>query len=78
MHNYTNKMNINVHHQLLDLADWIKIDFEATANLEDQLLSGYGEKIILHFEEYAHGARSPVIVFEGLQFCFACEEKRQW
>ena len=62
----TNKMNINVHHQLLDLADWIKIDFEATANLEEQLLSGYGEKIILHFEEYAHGARSPVIVFEGL------------
>ena len=62
----TNKMNINVHHQLLDLADWIKIDFEATANLEEQLLSGYGEKIILHFEEYAHGARSPVVVFEGL------------
>ncbi len=30
----TNKMNINVHHQLLDLADWVKIDFEATANLE--------------------------------------------
>ena len=62
----TNKMNINVHQQLLDLADWIKIDFEATANLEEQLLSGYGENIILHFEEYARGARSPVIVFEGL------------
>ena len=62
----TNKMNINVHRQLLDLAAWIKIDFEATANLEEKLLSGYGEKIILHFEEYAHGARSPVIVFEGL------------
>ena len=32
----TNKMNINVHHELLDLADWIKIDFEETANLEEQ------------------------------------------
>ena len=62
----TNKMNINVHKQLLDLADWIKIDFEATANLEKQLSLGYGDSIILHFEEYAHGARSPVIVFEGL------------
>ena len=60
-------MNVNVHHQLLDLADWIKIDFQATAYLEEQLLAGEGENIILHFEEYAHGARSPVIVFEGLQ-----------
>lgn len=63
----TNKMNVNVHHQLLDLADWIKIDFQATAYLEEQLLGGEGENIIKHFEEYAHGARSPVIVFEGLQ-----------
>ena len=63
----TNKMDVNVHHQLLDLADWIKIDFQATAYLEEQLLAGAGENIILHFEEYAHGARSPVIVFEGLQ-----------
>lgn len=63
----TNKMDVNVHHQLLDLADWIKIDFQATAYLEEQLLAGEGENIILHFEEYAHGARSPVIVFEGLQ-----------
>ena len=63
----TNKMNVNVHHQLLDLADWIKIDFQATAYLEEQLLAGEGDNIILHFEEYALGARSPVIVFEGLQ-----------
>ncbi|MBC8258983.1 MAG: hypothetical protein H8E38_08200 [SAR324 cluster bacterium] len=62
----TNKMDVNVHHQLLDLADWIKIDFQATAYLEEQLLAGDGENIIQHFEEYALGARSPVIVFEGL------------
>ncbi len=62
----TNKMDTNVHHQLLDLADWIKIDFQETASLEEQLMSGDGEKIIMHFEEYADGARSPVIVFEGL------------
>jgi len=63
----TNKMDVNVHHQLLDLADWIKIDFQATAYLEDQLSVGGGENIINHFEEYARGARSPVIVFEGLR-----------
>jgi len=63
----TNKMDINVHHQLLDLADWIKIDFQATAYLEEQLSVGGGENIINHFEEYARGAHSPVIVFEGLR-----------
>ena len=63
----TNKMDVNVHHQLLDLADWIKIDFHATAYLEEQLSVGGGENIINHFEEYARGARSPVIVFEGLR-----------
>ena len=63
----TNKMNVNVHHQLLDLADWIKIDFQATAYLEERLSAGAGKEIIMHFEEYALGARSPVIVFEGLQ-----------
>jgi len=63
----TNKMDVNVHHQLLDLADWIKIDYQATANLEEHLLSDRGKNIIIHFEEYARGARSPVIVFEGLQ-----------
>ncbi len=62
----TNKMDVNVHHQLLDLADWIKIDFQATAYLDEQFLIGGGENIINHFEEYARGARSPVIVFEGL------------
>ena len=62
----TNKMDTNVHHQLLDLADWIKIDFQATALLEEQLIAGNGDKIIFHFEQYAQGARSPVIVFEGL------------
>ena len=44
----TNKMDVNVHHQLLDLADWIKIDFQATAYLEDQLSVGGGENIINH------------------------------
>jgi len=63
----TNKMDVNLHHQLLDLADWIKIDYQATAYLEELLLVQEGEKIINHFEEYAKGARSPVIVFEGLQ-----------
>tara|TARA_Y100001970_G_C14187043_1_gene833190 strand:- start:689 stop:1684 length:996 start_codon:yes stop_codon:yes gene_type:complete len=63
----TNKMDVEVHHQLLDLADWIKIDFQATAYLEEQLALQGGEEIINHFEEYARGARSPVIVFEGLQ-----------
>ena len=63
----TNKMDINVHHQLLDLADWIKIDFQATSYLEEQLSVGGGEEIINHFEEYARGAHSPVIVFEGLR-----------
>ena len=62
----TNKMDVHVHHKLLDLADWIKIDFQATAYLEEQLLAGNGDNIIEHFQEYAHGARSPVIVFEGL------------
>ncbi len=63
----TNKMDVNVHHQLLDLADWIKIDFQATAYLEKQFTLLGGEKIIAHFEDYAKGSRSPVIVFEGLQ-----------
>ncbi|MCS5553170.1 MAG: hypothetical protein NZ878_07675, partial [SAR324 cluster bacterium] len=62
----TNKMDSHVHHQLLDLADWIKIDFQETALLEEQLIAGNGDKIIFHFEQYAQGARSPVIVFEGL------------
>ncbi len=62
----TNKMDDRVHHQLLDLADWIKIDFQATAYLESQLLKGSGEEILGHFEQYARGAKSPVIVFEGL------------
>ena len=62
----TNKMDSHVHLQLLDLADWIKIDFQATAVLEEQLIAGNGDKIIFHFEQYAQGARSPVIVFEGL------------
>jgi len=59
-------MDSHVHLQLLDLADWIKIDFQATALLEEQLIAGNGDKIIFHFEQYAQGARSPVIVFEGL------------
>ena len=42
-------MDVNVHHQLLDLADWIKIDFQATAYLEKQFTLLGGEKIIAHF-----------------------------
>ncbi len=62
----TNKMDVKVHQQLLKLADWIKIDFQATAKIEERLLAGDGEQILLHLELYAHGAGSPVIVFEGL------------
>jgi len=62
----TNKMDARVHQKLLDLADWIKIDFQATASIEKRLLEGQGEQILLHLELYAHGAGSPVIVFEGL------------
>ncbi|MDP6728457.1 MAG: hypothetical protein QF675_00665 [SAR324 cluster bacterium] len=62
----TNKMDARVHQKLLDLADWIKIDFQATASIEERLREGQGEQILLHLELYAHGAGSPVIVFEGL------------
>ena len=62
----TNKMDSRVHQKLLDLADWIKIDFQATASIEARLQEGQGEQILLHLELYAHGAGSPVIVFEGL------------
>ncbi len=62
----TNKMDAQVHQELLDLADWIKIDFQATTIIEKRLLAGDGEQILLHLELYAHGAGSPVIVFEGL------------
>ena len=63
---HINKMHSHVHHQLLDLTEWIKIDFQDTALLEEQLIAGNGDKIIFHFEQYAQGARSPVIIFEGL------------
>ena len=62
----SNKMSLEVHQQLLDLADWIKIDFQATAMLEKHLQKGLGDKIIWHYEYYAEGSQSPVIIFEGL------------
>ncbi|MBF0352815.1 MAG: hypothetical protein HQM11_17405 [SAR324 cluster bacterium] len=62
----SNKMDSAVHWKLLDLADWIKIDFEATRTLEQLLIAGHGPQILEHYENYAKGAKSPVIVFEGL------------
>ena len=62
----SNKMDAAVHWELLDLADWIKIDFQATALLERYLKAQRGQEIIAHFEKYAQGSGSPVIVLEGL------------
>ncbi len=62
----SNKMDVAVHWDLLDLADWIKIDFHATALLEKYLAANRGQEIIAHFENYARGSGSPVIVLEGL------------
>ena len=62
----SNKMDAAVHWKLLDLADWIKLDFQATALLEKRLESGDGEQILFHFQRYASDAGSAVIVLEGL------------
>ncbi|MGK5095373.1 hypothetical protein WDW89_25590 [Deltaproteobacteria bacterium TL4] len=62
----SNKMDATVHWKLLDLTDWIKIDFQATAVLEQRLREGKGDHIIWHYERYAQGSKSPVIVLEGL------------
>lgn len=62
----SNKMDAAVHWKLIDLADWIKLDFHATKNLEKQLAAGNGEKIIQHFVKYAEELKSAVIVLEGL------------
>ena len=63
----SNKMNAFVHWKLLDLADWIKIDFQATRSLEERLIEGHGEQILLHFQRYAQNSKTAAIVFEGLQ-----------
>ena len=62
----SNKMNQDVHNGLIDLADWIKIDFQATRVLEDYLQQGLGDRLLEHYENYGRGNNSPVIVFEGL------------
>lgn len=62
----TNQMDDTVHRELMDLAEWIKIDFQATRVLEQRLREGEGEQIVWQLEQYAHASRSPVIVFEGL------------
>ncbi len=62
----SNKMDPEVHWKLLDLIDWIKIDFQATRLLERYLSANKGEEIIAHFEKYASGSGSRVIVLEGL------------
>ena len=62
----SNKMNQDVHNGLIDLADWIKIDFQATRVLEDYLQQGLGNRLLEHYENYGRGNNSPVIVFEGL------------
>lgn len=62
----SNKMDAEVHWDLLDLTHWIKIDFQATLLLERYLAANKGGEIIAHFEKYASGSGSPVIVLEGL------------
>lgn len=62
----SNKMDAEVHWKILDLAKWIKIDFQATNLLEQYLAANKGSEIISHFEKYADGSGSKVIVLEGL------------
>lgn len=62
----SNKMDAEVHWNLLDLTNWIKIDFQATLLLERYLAANKGGEIIAHFEKYASGSGSRVIVLEGL------------
>lgn len=63
----SNKMKAAVHWQLLDLADWIKIDYQATSVLEQHLAAGGGPAILKHFLEYVDSSGSAVIVLEGLR-----------
>lgn len=62
----SNKMDAEVHLELLDLTNWIKIDYQATLLLERYLAADKGEEILKHFEKYASGSGSRVIVLEGL------------
>ncbi len=62
----SNKMDAEVHLELLDLTNWIKIDYQATLLLERYLAADKGAEIVAHFEKYATGSGSRVIVLEGL------------
>jgi len=62
----TNQMDAFVHQELLDFADWIKIDFRATAGLEKLLQDDQGDQILWHYEYYNQHSQSLAIVFEGL------------
>lgn len=62
----TNQMDTAIHHSLLDLTDWIKIDFHATISLEKMLESGKKNQILKYFERYTSKYKSLVIVLEGL------------
>ncbi|MDE0907028.1 MAG: hypothetical protein OSB18_06550 [SAR324 cluster bacterium] len=62
----TNQMDDTVQRELMDLAEWIKIDYQATQVLEQRLREGEGGQIVWQLAQYAHASRSPVIVFEGL------------
>ena len=62
----SNKMDAEVHLELLDLTNWIKIDYQATLLLERYLAADKGKEILAHFEKYATGSGSRVIVLEGL------------
>lgn len=63
----SNKMDAEVHWEMLDIASWIKIDFQATQLLERYHAAEKGQQIISHFEKYANDSRAKVIVLEGLR-----------
>ena len=62
----TNKMDAKVHKQLLDLADWIKIDYQATASIEKRIANGEGNIVLANLEQYTSSIQSSVLIFEGL------------
>ncbi len=62
----TNRMDQQVHLELLEYADWIKIDFQATAMLETRLRNGESDQVLWHLENYARHSQTAVMVFEGL------------
>ena len=62
----TNRMDQQVHRELLDYADWIKIDFQGTAMLEARLKNGERDPVLWHLENYAKNSQTSAMVFEGL------------